>query len=71
MSDAAFGNSPARLPIAFGLIQVVVQMKVDDQREMIGGLASKPRVHDPRMANLERTAHKRLVERNDRPVSGE
>ena len=65
------GSSSALLSIALVLSQVVVHMKVDDQRKMVRGLASEPRVDDPRVANLERTAYKCLVERNDRPVRRE
>jgi hypothetical protein len=71
VSDAASVNGSSRLPIAFGLLQAVVEMKVNDQRKRVGGLASEPGVNDPRVANLERTAYERLVERNDRPVRGE
>ncbi len=64
-----------RLPLDGGrrihsqVISSSLDMKINNQRKVIRGFASKPGVNDSCVANLERTSHKSFVERNDRPVS--
>ena len=71
MSNTASTMSPVFLSIALRLWDVLVQMKVDDQRKMVRSLASQPGVDDARVPDLERTAYERLVERDDGPVRRE
>ena len=49
----------------------MLQMEIDDERQVVGGVAGQARVDDPGVADLERTAYERLVERDDRPVGRE
>jgi hypothetical protein len=48
-----------------------IQMKVDDEREMVGGVARQPRVDDAGMADLNRAADERLSSEASGQYAGE
>jgi hypothetical protein len=50
---------------------VMPELKIDQERQMVRGVAGQSRVDDSCVANDERAADIRLVERHDRPVGRE
>ena len=47
------------------------EMKVDDQRQVVGGVAGQSGVGDPDLADGQGTTGERLIQRGHWPVGGE
>ena len=59
------------LATGFRLRRVRIHVEIDDQGQVIGGVACQFRVDDPGVTDLQRPADEGLVERGDRPVGRE
>ena len=53
------------------MVMVLVEVEIDDQRQVIGGPAREAVIDDPRFLHPDRAAMIDLVERSERPESGE